>query len=98
MLLDFNAILHLDERIGGEAITLAEMKNFANCLEKCELEEVRSVGVTYTWTNKTVWSKIDRVLANSHWYTEFGYTHVTWKIEGPLIPSKYTETQQLQVL
>ena len=59
---DFNAVLHPDERIGGEKPQNAEMNEFAKCLEECELQEVRSTSAFFTWTNKSVWSKIDRMV------------------------------------
>ncbi|KAJ8424797.1 hypothetical protein Cgig2_001811 [Carnegiea gigantea] len=44
--------------------------------------ETRTTGVVYTWTNKIVWPKINRVLANSQWAQECEYVHVTCKPEG----------------
>ena len=62
---DFNAVLHPEDRIGGEEVKHIEVTDFRTCLEDCELVEVRSTSAYYTWINKTMWSRIDRVLANS---------------------------------
>jgi len=61
-----------------------ETKDFANCLEESELAEVRTAWAFYTWSNKTIWSRIDRVLANSYWFRDMEYTHATTTIEGLL--------------
>jgi len=34
---DFNAILHKEERIGGEEVQYGDSKDFQCCLEDCEL-------------------------------------------------------------
>ena len=36
--------------------------------------EMPCSGAFFTWTNKTLWSKIDRVFINSLWHKEFDYT------------------------
>ncbi|KAJ8435261.1 hypothetical protein Cgig2_026000 [Carnegiea gigantea] len=81
---DFNSVLHPRERIweGGEDIHHVEIRDFSQCLRVCDLQEVRSTGAFVTWTNKTVWSKIDRVVANSIWHMDMGYTHVQHLTEG----------------
>ena len=43
---------------------------------------MRSTGAFYTWTNKSTWSKIDRMVAKSQWYQEMEYTHISCIIEG----------------
>ncbi|KAJ8423017.1 hypothetical protein Cgig2_016783 [Carnegiea gigantea] len=58
---DSNSVLYKEDRLGGDAITDHEIKEFAACIETCELTEMRSTGAYYSWTNKTVWSRIDRV-------------------------------------
>jgi len=73
---DFNAILHPQERLGGEEVQRKELVDFTKCLDDCDIQEVHNSGAFFTWTNKTIWSKIDRVLVNSYWYNEMGYTHV----------------------
>ena len=61
---DFNETLYPEERQGGEHIHQAELLDFVKCLEDCELQEVKSTGAFFTWTNRSSWSKIDRMVAN----------------------------------
>ncbi|KAJ8419773.1 hypothetical protein Cgig2_002904 [Carnegiea gigantea] len=72
---DFNSVLHPGERTGGDEIQSAEITYFSQCLKDCDLYEINTTGVFFTWTNKTVWSKIDRVLG-------LGYTHVQSLTKG----------------
>ncbi|KAL2929928.1 DNA polymerase I [Bienertia sinuspersici] len=63
---DFSSMLHLDGRI-GDPVRLVEVMTMRDCIEHCRLLELKSVGRTFTWTNKqeledTVLSKIDWVL------------------------------------
>ncbi|KAJ8421820.1 hypothetical protein Cgig2_000989 [Carnegiea gigantea] len=46
-------------------------KDFATCLENCELSEMRTMVPYYTWTNKSVWTRLNRVT--------FDYTHTSYK-------------------
>jgi len=62
---DFNAVYHPGDRIGGEEVHHMETNDFANCLEESRLAEGRTTGAFYTWTNKTIWSRIDKVLENN---------------------------------
>ncbi|KAJ8436136.1 hypothetical protein Cgig2_033631 [Carnegiea gigantea] len=39
-----------------------------------DLQEMRWNGPYYTWTNKTIWSRIDRALINIYWYEVFDFT------------------------
>ncbi|KAJ8430871.1 hypothetical protein Cgig2_011334 [Carnegiea gigantea] len=41
---DFNAVLHPDERIGGEEVPHMEINDFTRCLEDSELVEVSTAG------------------------------------------------------
>ncbi|KAJ8437171.1 hypothetical protein Cgig2_010932 [Carnegiea gigantea] len=64
---DFNSVLHQRERIGGIEVIDGE----------CSYE-----GAFFTWTNKTIWSRIDRALHNELWYEGFAYTHVHCMTQG----------------
>ena len=76
MMGDFNAVLHPGERIGGVEVSDLETKDFAECVYSCSLQEFQYEGAFFTWTNKKVWSKIDRAFHNNLWYEVFSYTHV----------------------
>lgn len=64
---DFNNVLRAKEREGGNTPSIQEMRPFVECLEDCGLTDMRSRGRTFTWTNNTIRSKIDRVLVNEGW-------------------------------
>ena len=59
-----------------------EMVDFKTCLEDTELTKLKTTGAYYTWTNRTIWSKIDRVVANSYWYGIMNFIHVKCEVEG----------------
>ncbi|XP_075096511.1 uncharacterized protein LOC142174589 [Nicotiana tabacum] len=68
---DFNSILSTEERVGS-SVTMAKIREFKKCMEECSLQDMRSSGAYYTWSNKQpgdsrVMSKIDRVLINYEW-------------------------------
>jgi len=46
----------------------------AEFIEYGGLHEMRWNGPYYSWTNKTVWCRIDRILINIHWYEIFDFT------------------------
>ncbi|KAJ8419449.1 hypothetical protein Cgig2_023655 [Carnegiea gigantea] len=72
---DFNAVLRWEDRIGGDIVTEHELMELKSLLEACELHELHTMGPYYTWINKTVWSRLDRVLLNTYWYAGFDYTY-----------------------
>ena len=63
---DFNAVLYLGDKMGGNEVQLHEIKNFNACITSCELQELGGDGPYYTWTNKTIWTRIDRVFVNTY--------------------------------
>jgi len=63
---DFNSVLYKEDRMGGNKIQDQELRDFTNTFEICELREIIWTGAYYSWTNKTIWSRIDRVLINIH--------------------------------
>ncbi|KAJ8430484.1 hypothetical protein Cgig2_021730 [Carnegiea gigantea] len=79
---DFNSVLHQGERPGGIEVTDGEMRSFVDCIQQCNLQEFCYEGAFFTWTNKTIWSRIDRALHNELWYDAFVYTHVHYKSQG----------------
>lgn len=68
---DFNKVLEVDEMVGVLAPSYAEIWPFQHCLAECEVEDMRSKGPVFTWTNGTIWSKTDRAFVNSAWMSEF---------------------------
>ncbi|XP_075080113.1 uncharacterized protein LOC142165463 [Nicotiana tabacum] len=68
---DFNSMLHTEDRVGGNPITLAEIAEFHRCIEQCELIELPTSGSRYTWNDRhgddRILSKIDWVFINTSW-------------------------------
>uniref|UniRef100_A0A803P1H3 DUF4283 domain-containing protein n=1 Tax=Cannabis sativa TaxID=3483 RepID=A0A803P1H3_CANSA len=85
---DFNDILNKEERI----CTKVKHKNsseFRDCVDDCNLEDVKFVGSFFTWCNKQLgdertYSKIDRVLANPSWLDDHPNAEVVFHNEGLL--------------
>ncbi|XP_074291347.1 uncharacterized protein LOC141618137 [Silene latifolia] len=68
---DFNNILHFNERLGS-TVLWRELVDFRNCVDYCELLDIKAQGSFYTWNNKQgphtrVFSRIDRFLLNQDW-------------------------------
>ncbi|XP_074283243.1 uncharacterized protein LOC141607794 [Silene latifolia] len=68
---DFNNVMYSNERI-GKVVRDAEMFPFQNAMSSCDLQDMKSMGAFFTWTNKQpsetrVYSRIDRVFVNSAW-------------------------------
>ena len=59
-----------------------EIKDFADCILQSGLHEFNYVGAFFTWTNKTIWSRIDRALYNDLWHDTFVFTHVNFMTQG----------------
>ena len=62
------------DRIGGNDVMDHDIQELSNLMENCEVLEMPSSGAFFTWTNKTLWSKIDRVFINNLWHEAFDYT------------------------
>ncbi|KAJ8421301.1 hypothetical protein Cgig2_016247 [Carnegiea gigantea] len=58
----------------GNEVHQSNVRDFTEFLKKGELFEMRWTGSNYSWTNKTIWSRIDRVIINSLWYGCFDFT------------------------
>lgn len=78
---DFNAILSPEDRYQGNTVHNVEVVDFQQCLQECNLQEVRAIGPQYTWDNNQVWdhricSNIDRCFASAMWFNEYADTIV----------------------
>lgn len=56
----------------GQPIIDAETKDFQETMEMLKLVDKKAYGRHYTWTNKHVWSKIDRAICNEDWVLKYG--------------------------
>ncbi|KAJ8419494.1 hypothetical protein Cgig2_018751 [Carnegiea gigantea] len=61
---DFNSILYKEDRIRGEDALVQDIRDMRDFMKSCELQEMRSIGPYYSWTNKTIMSRIDRARTN----------------------------------
>ncbi|GFZ17714.1 hypothetical protein Acr_26g0009840 [Actinidia rufa] len=64
---DFNNVLSNGERINGMSVTTYEIREFKECCYDLGLSDLRSTGAFFTWTNNSVWCKLDRVMVNNEW-------------------------------
>jgi len=79
---DFNAIRDPYDRIGGSNAWPPCFDDFTQCLTQAELEDLRYVGLRFTWStsfgaNRKA-RKIDRVLVNTNWSFQFSYSKATF--------------------
>ena len=58
---DFNVVLKGEEKANGLPVTQYEVKDFQECCYETGVEDLRFTGLFYTWTNNSVWSKLDCV-------------------------------------
>jgi hypothetical protein len=69
---DFNNVLKATDRMGGKIVHESEYVDLASFMETAGLSDMDCIGDCYTWSNKqvdsTIYSKIDRVLANVDWF------------------------------
>ena len=75
---DFNTVLHKEDRIGGIEVQDHEVKHLADFMDTCEVQELRWTGLFYSWTNKTIWSRIDRVFTNLLWHDTMDFTQTSY--------------------
>ena len=66
----------------GNEVTKLEVKDFTACLEACDLEEMRSTGPYYSWINKTIWSRTDRVFTSQYWHLTMDFTQALYLSNG----------------
>ncbi|RAL53575.1 hypothetical protein DM860_012190 [Cuscuta australis] len=75
---DFNTVLKMDERVGGNPVNWEEITEFSSCLSTCGLEDLPYEGSKYTWCNnqglgKLIYSKLDRIMGNVEWLLKFDF-------------------------
>jgi len=51
---DFNSILYKEYRMGGDEVTYQDIRELSQFMGPWELFEMRSIGLYYSWTNKTI--------------------------------------------
>jgi len=79
---DFNVVLFKEDKRGGNDVHDTEIREMIEFIKYGDLHEMRWNGPYYSWTNKTVWNRIDRALINIHWYEIFDFTHNQYLANG----------------
>ncbi|XP_070032225.1 uncharacterized protein [Nicotiana tomentosiformis] len=64
---DFNTILSSEDRVQGNSVQEIEVRDFKNFILGTWLDELKTVGRKFTWTNNHIHSRIDRILVNAEW-------------------------------
>ncbi|XP_027151252.1 uncharacterized protein LOC113751439 [Coffea eugenioides] len=64
---DFNVVSAMEEREGGAPANARNMEEFNDSMFKCGLFALEFVGPKFTWTNGSVWQRLDRILVNGKW-------------------------------
>ena len=90
---DFNSILSQDDKHNGEPISNYEISDFMECCADLGITDLNSTGSHFTWTNGTVWTKIDRVMVNTHWFTLQQMAHIHFGAPGAFSDHSPTSVQ-----
>ncbi|GFS35680.1 hypothetical protein Acr_00g0041440 [Actinidia rufa] len=67
---DFNNVLKGEEKANGVSVTNYEMKDFQDCCYDLGLTDLKFTGLSFTWINNYIWSKLDRAMINPRWIQE----------------------------
>ncbi|GFZ12807.1 hypothetical protein Acr_23g0011920 [Actinidia rufa] len=59
-----------DEKLNGNPVTSYEVRDFQNCCYELGITDLRFSGVLHTWSNNSIWSKLDRAMVNEKWGQE----------------------------
>jgi len=81
---DFNSVLRQEERVGGALVNHYQTADFAECCDGLGLSDMQFTGCHLTWTNGTIWSKLDRVMCNIPWLQKALLCHVDFLPSGCL--------------
>jgi len=68
--------------VGGQQVSHAEINALKGCMDACSLFELKQRGCFYTWNNKHVYSRIDRLLVNTEWLDVFTKSEATFLPQG----------------
>ena len=78
----FQFYLSHDDKYNGDLVSNYEISYFRECCADLGIADLNSMGCHFTWTNGTVWTKIDRVMVNTHWFTLQQMAHVHFGTPG----------------
>ena len=63
---DFKSLLSQEDKHNGEPVSSYEVDDFRTCCSLLGLSDLNFTGSHFTWINRKIWSKIDKVLINPH--------------------------------
>ncbi|XP_074298347.1 uncharacterized protein LOC141629207 [Silene latifolia] len=68
---DFNNLLDFNERL-GRPVHWSDITEFRDCVDYCEVVDIKAQGAFFTWNNKQesstrVYSRLDRFMINGDW-------------------------------
>ncbi|KAH9723192.1 reverse transcriptase domain-containing protein [Citrus sinensis] len=84
---DFNEIMHMHEKNGGNERNLNRVAEFREAVQSCNLQDMGCKGYPYTWSNKRygdhlIEERLDRFLCSKDWGINFqesvGTNLVNW--------------------
>lgn len=68
---DFNEVCNQSKKLGGNPTKINCCMAFNACIYDCGLTELKSSGLHFTWTNKSmrnpIFEKLDKALVNDNW-------------------------------
>ncbi|KAL0293704.1 UNVERIFIED_CONTAM: hypothetical protein Scaly_3136100 [Sesamum calycinum] len=73
---DFNTMLHTHEYRGATISSLGSIEDFNDMVLDSGLTDAGFEGEPFTWSNKRVWRRLDRVLYSQEWAELFNSTRV----------------------
>jgi len=81
---DFNVCRFTNEKVGGKRLSIHKLKEFNDCINLCGLNDVKSIGSTWSWHNNShgqsrIYGKLDRALCNDSWMHALPEAYVEYK-------------------
>ncbi|XP_071924898.1 uncharacterized protein [Coffea arabica] len=73
---DFNVVSSMEEREGGAPANGRNMEEFNESMFKCGLSALDFDGSKFTWTNGSIWQRLDRALVNGKWLEAYSASRV----------------------
>ncbi|GAB2286220.1 hypothetical protein Dimus_039749 [Dionaea muscipula] len=66
---DLNNVCDVDDRLNGAPVQAYETADIRRFMHETSMMDLPYIGNKYTWTNGRTWCKLDRAMANHHWFT-----------------------------
>lgn len=72
MFVDFNLVISMEEKKGGDPAHVNHMELFRDTLHRCGLHDLGFEGSAFTWCNKlegegSIMARLDRFVGNVQW-------------------------------